>query len=556
MPDDYTSSAQGADSILLLQAAMNIIDDYAQSEIQLQPPLRTSEKMWTTAGTAIGDVLATFPQVAGDLLTSWRSPADSSLFQQAADATTASLTTSRDSIGGPGGRSTGGFSIPDTLFKLNDVITLASSFSAMAKAELDQAVVVFNVMYPPAGEGGANPAVDAAADRVTAAADIAAAAAAKAAAEKQFVEAWRPRVVQAGQGLNILAREYQTSGEQILASAQNLKWAGPGSGNTAPGAGGPGTNAAGPTPAGGPTGAEPAGGPGATDAQPGGADAAGADAAGADAEMAGAGAAGGDAAAADAGTGAGGLPTGAGGTGLAGLDTLPMPSTVRPGSFPTQSLPTTPITSLPPGVIPIPPLTPIGPGMTIGKGKVPGPGGLVGGLGGGGLGRGGLAGSKGINLPSTNLPSIGDQAIPRAGEQLTTPQQATTGRAPVAPGSTGLPTTATPAGAGGGAPPPMMPPGGMGAGGNGRGGKPGTTPVRPNGRGRNRQTGETPGVPVGLRGKAGKGTAGAFPSVPANTRRRQDKDQPAETLQLLDEELWKVEEAETAAPTQVRRLAT
>jgi hypothetical protein len=103
----------------------------------------------------------------------------------------------------------------------------------------------------------------------------------------------------------------------------------------------------------------------------------------------------------------------------------------------------------------------------------------------------------------------------------------------------------------------MMPPGGMapGTGGGNRAGKPGAGTVRPVGRKRDRQQGDTPGVPAGLRGKAGRELPGAFPSAPASTRRRYE-DEAAETLQLLDEELWKVEESATAAPaTQQRRLA-
>jgi hypothetical protein len=101
----------------------------------------------------------------------------------------------------------------------------------------------------------------------------------------------------------------------------------------------------------------------------------------------------------------------------------------------------------------------------------------------------------------------------------------------------------------------MMPPGAMAPGGGGRGGKPGAGAIRPGGRARNRQTGETPGVPAGLRGKVGRARSGAFPSVPATTRRRLEKEQNAETLQLLDEELWKVEETEPAGLKQPRRLA-
>jgi hypothetical protein len=541
MANDYTAAVNQAGDIPALQAAMNQIDAYAQSEKQLQGPLKTSETMWNKAGEAIDGVLATFPKLAGDLLTSWRSPADSSLFQQAAHATTSSLTASRNSIGRPGGQSGGGFSIPDALFTLSDVITLAAYSAGQAKTELDQAVTAFNAVYGngltpalPAGKGGGGASM------------------LRSAAEQQFLQTWRPVVVQAGQGLNALAQAYQTSGQQIVAAAQGLKWAGPGAGSTSPA----GPQAAGPSPAmptmptmqtmpsgpsgpGGPGSPPTAGGPGTAG------DVAGAGPAGADAGPAGAGPAG-------AGPGAaGGVPAGPGGTGLAGLDTLPKP--LPTGSLPTPSLPGTglPSTGIPVGGIPLSPLTP-GSGLTPvgqglgGKSKLPG----VGGLGGGGRRGGDLAGGR----PGVGITSAGEQAIARAGEQTAAPQQAVSGRPPAPPGASGVPATAAPA-SGAGAPPPMMPPGAMSPGGGGRGGKPGTGAIRPGGRARNRQTGETPGVPAGLRGKAGKTPSGAFPSVLATTRRSQEREQNAETLQLLDEELWKVEETEPAGLKQPRRLA-
>jgi hypothetical protein len=530
MANDYTARANQAGDIPELQAAMNQIDAYAQSEKQLQGPLKTSETMWNKAGEAIDGVIATFPQLAGDLLTSWRSPADSSLFQQAADATTSSLTASRNSIGGPSGRSGDGFSIPDALFTLSDVITLAAYSAGQAKADLDQAVTAFNARYGdgstpalPGGKGGGG------------------ASGPRSAAEQQFLQTWRPVVVQAGQGLNALAQAYQTSGRQIVAAAQGLKWAGPGAGSTSPA----GRQAAGPSPAspamqtmpGGPGSAPTAGGPGTAG------DVAGTGPAGAGPAGAGPGA-------------AGGVPAGPGGTGLAGLDTLPKPPTPLPtGSLPTPSLPGTglPSTGIAVGGIPLPPLTPgsgltpVGQGLGAGgKSKLQG----VGGLGGGGLRSGDLAGGR----PGVGIASAGEQAIARAGEQTAAPQQAVSGRPPAPPGASGVPATTAPA-SGAGAPPPMMPPGAMAPGGGGRGGKPGTGAIRPGGRARNRQTGETPGVPASLRGKAGKTPSGAFPSVPATTRRSQEREQKAETLQLLDEELWKVEETEPAGLKQPRRLA-
>lgn len=583
MAQDYSAEAAGAQKIVPLQTAMNKIDAYGQSEKALQGPLRTSQNMWESAGVAIDDVLATFPMVNNELLSSWQSPADSSLYRQAGEATTNSLQAARASIGGSGGTgATGqiGGSIPNTLFTLNDVITLVAAITQQAKTDLDEGVRQFSV---------------ASAKRMT--------AAAREALELQFVNLWRPQVVQAGQALNTLGQTYEMAGQSIVAAAQSMKWEGPGSGNTIPGGGprgaatGPGIGAVG----------------GAPGVNGGGADAIGADDAGADAGAGGtdaggvggadAGGAGGadqagmdGAAAADAGMGGAGGGTGTGdlpggmpggvtggenGTGLAGLPTL-----TAPPALPTVNLPTLPSGGLPnpnlPGGMPIGSM-PIGglptrgmqlPGSTVGGARGLGadklklPGGLGnGGLGSGGLGSGGL-GSGGLKtgdftmpkpesgLPRASLTSTGEQQIARVGEQMSPQQPVSGGRPPTAPGATGLAGTGSPNAGAGGAP-PMMPPGAMGgAGGGGRGGKPGAGTIRPTGRKRDRRDGDTPGVPVGLRGKAGKDLPGAFPSVPASTRRRQEKNQPADTLQLLDEDLWKVEESEAVAvPSTPRRLA-
>jgi len=105
-------------------------------------------------------------------------------------------------------------------------------------------------------------------------------------------------------------------------------------------------------------------------------------------------------------------------------------------------------------------------------------------------------------------------------------------------------------------PPPMS--GAGGGGGTGRSGKPGAGAIRPVNRKRKAQDDETPGVPVALRGKAGRSLPGGFPMLPTVSRRRKDeRDKPNDTIQLLDEELWLVEEAEAAeTKKRVGRLAT
>jgi hypothetical protein len=209
----------------------------------------------------------------------------------------------------------------------------------------------------------------------------------------------------------------------------------------------------------------------------------------------------------------------------------------------------------------IPPTSPlgIGPGS---KGKLPslgGPGkggGGLGGLGGGGLGKGLRNGLP--DLAKVGDPALrGDPQIARAGQQVSAPAQPSTGQAPAAPNGLAGSPAGTPAGGSGGAPPPMMPPGAGAGGGGGRGGKPGAGAIRPVNRKRKSQEDETPGVPIGLRGKAGRSLPGGFPMVPASSRRRADEREKADTIELLDEELWKVEEAEAAeTKKRIGRLAT
>ena len=511
---DYTSLANAATTMEALQTAMTQIDTIAQSEKAVQGQLATSATMWTKSTTALDDVLATFPQLSRDLLGSWKSPADSSLFDQAQQASTNSLAASRDST----------TRAPSALTTMSEAIGATATATATAKGQIDELMKKYQ-----------------AALAYVLPADLAA-------LEAEFVAQGQPIVQKAGADLNTLAERYTITGPQLLEAGQELKWDGPGAGNSM--STGTGAKAAGPSGTGTSSGSGAAG-------EQSGAGAAGAGAGtGAAGAGAGAGAAGAGAGAAGAGE-TGGEEAGddGGGTGLAGVGTIPKPPVaLPPGSLPTPSLPGT----VPVGGVPLPPLgsglTPVGQMLgSGGKAKLPGLGGLgsggLGGGGGGGLPGGGLAGGK----PGASLPSAGEQAIPRAGEQLTSPQQAATGRPPAAPGAPGQPGTTGPA-SGSSTPPPMMPPGGMGAAGaGGSAGRTGAGAIRPGGRGRSRQTGDTPGVPAGLRGKAGQ--AGAFPSAPASTRRRQEKDQDAETLQLLDEELWTVEENASSVPKQVRRLA-
>jgi hypothetical protein len=197
------------------------------------------------------------------------------------------------------------------------------------------------------------------------------------------------------------------------------------------------------------------------------------------------------------------------------------------------------------------PATPNAPAAGLPIGGVP-----VGGLGGGGLGGAGGVSGKKLDIPKAGgvTGGVGDKPIPKAAERLSPQATPSGGRAPGSSAGAGLAGTSTPGGAGAGGVPPMMPPGaGMGAGGGGRGGKSGASgTIRPVGRQRDRRTDGTPGIPASLRGKAGKDLSGTFPAAPSTSRRRQET-APTETLQLLDEDLWKVENDKTAA--QPRRSA-
>ncbi len=200
--------------------------------------------------------------------------------------------------------------------------------------------------------------------------------------------------------------------------------------------------------------------------------------------------------------------------------------------------------------------TPVVPPMsTLPVGGVPG--GYTGGAGagkvpGGGIGGGGLPGAGG---GGGSQKGVADSQLPRAVPETGSSQGPLSGgRAPASPSGLAGGTGAA-AGQGGGGMPPMMPPmGGAAGAGSNKAGRPGNGMIAPGNRRRDRQQGDTPGVPVGLRGRAGKDLPGAFPAVPVNTRRRKEKTEAANTLQLLDEDLWKVEATDAkAAPPATRQ---
>ncbi len=557
-----------------LEAALNQLFTVASGEQRMVASVTASKDAWDEAGKGIFDAVTELPKTTGQVMTSWTDGA-AKLFGQATERSTNSLATAHGTIVGAASGPSGGSGVVNALTSLADNIGRTVEQAAVIKADADRQIQF-------ARQYAANTINEPGAAMVATEAEIA----------NQYVDQIRPTVARLGTALDLLGTIYEGTGQQVASAASQLKWDGPGANAAGPG-GGPGNPAgagAGPASAGagGPGGAAggpggAAGGPGGAAGGPGGpADATGGPggAAGGPADATGGpgGAAGGPGGAAGGPGGAPGGPAGpVGGPGGTELTRLPPGGGGLP-PLPNGGLPGVPTPTLPNNGLPLPPsgglpLLPIGSGtngsngsgLVGGKGKL-GPlpalgkagggfgGGLGGGLGGGGLGGGaGLGGGGGLGKGGA------DQMIPRAGEQAGQPQP-TVGRGLGGPGSTA---GTTAAGAGGGQPAggsPMMPPmgGAAGAGGGGRGGKPGTGAIRPVNRKRKAQEDETPGVPVGLRGKAGRDLPGAFPMLPVNNRRRKDeRDKPIDTIQLLDEELWKVEEAE-AVETQKRvgRLAT
>jgi hypothetical protein len=202
-------------------------------------------------------------------------------------------------------------------------------------------------------------------------------------------------------------------------------------------------------------------------------------------------------------------------------------------TIPTPSLPTAPsaLPHLPAGPPPIiPPALPGGglgaPIRGTGGGRVPG------------VGLGGTAGGK------LSMPPVATGTTPFG----TPVNAAPTGAAPTSPR---LAATSPTTGTGAGAMPPMMPPmAGAGMHPGGSGGVPGSgaAPRQGNSRTR-RKDGGTPGLPSMLSGKAGKADPGTFA---VRGRRPSKSDVPA-TAQLVDEDLWRVDQwADDEQPPSVR----
>ncbi|MFI5736312.1 hypothetical protein ACIA49_39725 [Kribbella sp. NPDC051587] len=502
---NYAANVSTTNDLGTLVSEMAEFNRKAQSGRKLLAPLSTSIQMWEKAGTAIGEYAGHFAIANQALERFYTSSDDSTEYYKAVRNTQVALDKSHNSITA----GTAGTGIPDMLESARSTIQFtADTVQILQDYVTEQVGLMKQANAPQAVDGGTEvngmvyvPTADEQKTNI-----------------QNTINLIRPKVIQAGATLDYLADYLQSSGTSIVSASSQMKWVGPGAGAGAgappggvPGGAPGGVPGGAPTDAGGPAGQEAGGAP--TDA------------------------------------GAGGETPGAGGempggdTGLAGMPTAPPPVMPPPVKMPTVPSPHLPGMPPPVAMPPVAPL-PVRPGTGargIGRIGGGGPGGIGGGIGGGpGKGGGGLKTGNGF------------QQIPRAAQQVSAAPAPSGGQAPTAP--TGLSSGAgAGAGSSGGGMPPMMPPmGGAGAG-DGRNGK--GAPIRPVGRKRDRRDEETPGVPVGLRGRAGKDLPGAFPAVPANTRRRQDSGPAAETLQLLDEELWQVDEAEVAAPQATPRLA-
>lgn len=574
---DYTSKAGGG-SIEALTQGMTELDAIAQSELSMVARLQDAAMMWQQSKTELSDTASLFGNSVNTMMPHWPASTDAPLFREKADASTASMSQSLNAMSGGGGPGTGG--VQGALEGLPPIIQQTANDVRQRLDEFNQAIATFNSNHSNGGGGYNGYSGSGVINNLgPTQADLAA-----------LVEQVRPIVQAAGVSLNTLAGRYTAAVPVLEAAGAGLRWVGPQSAGTAnagagdPAAGGGGANGAGGVGGGGAGGAGGgaggAGDPGldATTAAAGGAgDATGAGAAGAtDGAL---GTAGGG------GAGAGGSadsalpPAGAGGTGLAGggVDTLPPAQTAIPGgnagSNISGALPGKPNTTIPPGGLP---LLPIGGQQvppakaTTGIGKFTplpkaatalGGGGGLGGSGGGGLGGAGLGDARSAIRPATPGGEL-NQSIPQVAKTLGGPTPST-GQAPVLPGGPGNSLAGTSAGqAGTTMPPPMMPPGGLaGAAGGGRA-KAGTGAVRPGSPVRQRPTGPTPGIPAGLRGRTKKDEQAGFPMVPpvSNSKKQRRQTEEIETLQLLDEELWEIEQqppatSPVAGPTPHRRLA-
>ncbi|MFF1817248.1 hypothetical protein ACFVWG_08120 [Kribbella sp. NPDC058245] len=488
-----------AQSLVDLKVALDELARIMNGEAPREASTQQAIAMWRAAGDGVQLAAQNLQTHTNDLMSSWRTPDNAPQFEASIQRSRASLNDASGRIAAQEGTNENGgvatmlTQVVTAIQQARKEVTETGNEARTRIATAQQ--IVDNIMLDPG---------------VVTREEL----------EKPHVDSIRPVAARGGQALNLLGTIYEATGKAITSAAEGLKWDGPGA---EPGAGGPRS-------------AAPGGAPNTAGTDPG----QGADPGGAAPEDA---APGGAPAGAD--PGAGGAPTTPEGPGLAGMPTaptLPPPTTVpMPPPGPTPS----PGPVIPPGgILPItntPPRTNLPSGVGGGRGGGPsGLGGLTGGP--GGTGKGGVD-------PRT------PQGPVRAGQQVQATAQPATGAPPAAP-SSGSTAGTTTAGSAGGAPPPMMPPM-AGGGGGGRGGKPGGGTIRPINRKRKSQEGETPGVPAGLRGRSGRSLPGAFPMVPATTRRRKDeREKPADTLQLLDEELWTIEETPVSDQQQPGRLAT
>lgn len=312
---------------------------------------------------------------------------------------------------------------------------------------------------------------------------------------------------QAGAAVESLAQQMKAAAQAIQGARPQSPWKIAPGGNTGTSSQSGGGDQSGADQSGGQAGGDQAGG------DPAGAGQSGGDQTGAGADQAG------------AGSGADGSMTDGPSLQGTGTSVLPPPTITPPSSVP-------PLAASPQSGLGMP-MMPISPVLPVNGGSVPGlvsgvktSGGKFGGVPVGGVPGVGLAGAKSIPLAAHPTSQPAGASV---GAEDDGPEPPIIAQEPSAPSSGG--------GFGG---VPMMPMTGGFGGVGGGGGTPGSGAVRrpPGGRGRGRAA--PPGLPSQLQGKAGATERESFAPLHKQSRRSSDPD--VTTLQILDEELWQVDQ--------------
>lgn len=506
-----------------LRNAMQALVGYAQSQTQFSSRLSDSIQMWRQTGEWLTGTIEDFSAERSSVLGYWQGKDDGSKpFETETGKSITQMNESKAKIS-PGPIA----ALEAALKQLPDSCRTVGEQATAFNSALDSYNAATNPPSVAPGDVGTG----------TATAQL-------------IAIRWMQQAIRAaGEALNKLRDTYVPATAAVTKAGEGHEWSGPKSGhqpNITPdeNAGAPGRAPSG-SPTGAPTG-DPAQDAGQDQAQ------AGQDPAQAGADQQ------------DAGGGQDGQTSGETGTqgpSLSGVGGVP-PVTVPPPGTGTTVPPVSSVPFRPPvngfepfGISQIPGMGNAAYGPVNGAGKSGGLGGVVGP---GRSGVGGIDGTKGVGDSKIGQVSNGglDRQIPQAAKPGPSSTPLSGGQAPGAAGFSGGGPSAAQAGGAGGVPPMMPPPmmpGGMGGGRTARTGG----PVRSGGPGRARPGGPPPGVPAALRGRTGRPDAtGMVPAAAAADRnRRRQRSDDVNTLQLLDEELWTVDNTTPEAQQEARRLA-